>query len=142
MKTTDIRERLLDRIPDQWGKWVSCDSGWDWILDDLDRKLSYLDPEYQLNQVKEKFGTLRFYYQAQAAKDVVSELMDDAVRTAEHYSAYTCEICGGCSVYGSASKGIVFDSTAGLKVSGGWFRTLCDSCADIAGYVAVRSVDD
>ncbi len=91
MKTTNIRERLLGRIPEQWGKWVSCDSGWDWILDDLDRKLSYLDPEYQINQVKEKFGTLRFYYEARTTEDVVFELMDDAVRTAEHYSAYTCE---------------------------------------------------
>jgi hypothetical protein len=142
MKTTDIRERLLNRIPDQWGKWVSCDSGWDWILDDLDRKLSYLDPEYQINQVKEKFGTLRFYYQAQATKDVVFELMDDAVRTAEHYSAYTCEACGKCSVYGSESKGIVFDSTAGRKLSSGWFKTLCDSCAEGTGYVVIRSEDD
>lgn len=36
-------------------------SGWSPIIDWLHRELLVLDPEYELWQVKEKFGTLCFY---------------------------------------------------------------------------------
>jgi hypothetical protein len=145
MKTTNIRERLLDRIPAQWGKWVSCDSGWDWILNDLDKKLMYLDFNYKIHQVKEKFGTLRVYYEAQTAKDVVLDLMDDAVRTAELYSSTTCELCGKSSMMSDSSKGVEFDGTVSLKYSNngnpdGWLKTLCDPCAEPIGYENSKEV--
>ena len=54
-------KKLINRIPKPWGRYISCNEGWYNILDELDNKLAYLDPDYQINQVKEKFGTLRFY---------------------------------------------------------------------------------
>lgn len=56
----DLR-RILARIPDGWGRWISCASGWFPMVIELDRKLAELIPDYELHQVKEKFGTLRYY---------------------------------------------------------------------------------
>ena len=58
----EIEQRLISRIPKGWGRYISCNEGWYDILDKLDIKLSYLDPDYSIAQVKEKFGTLRFYF--------------------------------------------------------------------------------
>jgi hypothetical protein len=55
-------------------------------------------------QIKEKFGTLRFYYNG-GDKNI-----SGMVRMAESMSAVTCEECG----------------SPGKQRSGGWIRTLCD----------------
>jgi hypothetical protein len=57
-------------------------------------------------QVKEKYGTLRFYMTTET--DEMSSLIDEA----ELKSAVVCEDCG---------------STGKLR-GGGWARTLCDDC--------------
>jgi hypothetical protein len=57
-----------------------------------------------VTQIKEKFGTLRFYYDG--GDDVVRGLVD----MAESMSAHLCEECG----------------SPGHTRSGGWMRTLCD----------------
>lgn len=54
-------------------------------------------------QVKEKFGTLRFYVDNQT--DEISDILDKV-------SATTCESCG----------------QTGKLVTGDWLRTLCPSC--------------
>ena len=55
-------------------------------------------------QVKEKFGTLRFYY------DGGDDMIDGMVRMAEAMTAVTCEKCGAPAE----------------QRGGGWVRTLCD----------------
>ena len=59
-----------------------------------------------LDQVKEKFGTLRFYYSG--GDDVI----DGMVRMAESMSGVTCEECG----------------SPGKRVGGGWVHTYCTPC--------------
>jgi hypothetical protein len=145
LRTTLTREKLEARFAKGWIRSIDCDPGWDWILEDLDKKLSYLDFNYKLTQIKEKFGTLRFYYQAQMTKDVVLDLMDDAVRTAELYSSTTCELCGKSSMMSDTSKGVDFDRTVSLKYSNngnsnGWLKTLCDPCAEPIGYENSKEV--
>ena len=88
-----------------------------WIDDAL------ADPEPQLKQVpeacsqvvaiqvKEKFGTLRFYYSG--GDDVVNGIE----RMAESMSAVMCETCGA----------------PGRSRRGGWIQTLCDAHAEQAG---------
>jgi hypothetical protein len=56
--------RMLVRIPDGWGRWISCSRGWYPILVDLDQQLAVLFPTYEIHQVKEKYGGLRFYWHA------------------------------------------------------------------------------
>ena len=60
-------------------------------------------PQVTLDQVKEKFGTLRFYYQG--GDDVI----DGMVRMAESMSGVTCEECG----------------KPGTSTGGGWIKTVC-----------------
>lgn len=59
-------------------------------------------------QVKEKFGTLRFYMSS------ATEEMDAIIGEAERKSAITCEECG---------------KTGRLR-EGGWLLTLCDDCGE------------
>ena len=62
-------------------------------------------PQVTLDQVKEKFGTLRFYYTG--GDDVISGM----VRMAESMSAVTCEQCGNPGTIGGQ----------------GWITTLCET---------------
>jgi hypothetical protein len=107
---------VLRRIPDGWGRWIDCDAGWYAILVDLDAKLSRLDPDYTVLQIKEKFGTLRFYCTTQAADNDARVRFDELVHRAERESAATCERCGRPGVLSSTR--------------GGWYKTLCGRCAD------------
>ena len=63
-------------------------------------------PQVTLDQVKEKFGTLRFYYTG--GDDVI----DGMVRMAESMSGCTCELCGN----------------PGKRQGGGWIKTICYPC--------------
>lgn len=63
-------------------------------------------PQVTLDQVKEKFGTLRFYY---AGGD---DTIDGMVRLAESMSGVTCEECGNI----------------GERRGGGWVHTYCAPC--------------
>ncbi len=58
---------------------------------------------FRVGQVKEKFGTLRFYCGGTPA-------IDRYVRLAERLSAITCDVCG---------------KSGRLSSNNGWYRTLC-----------------
>jgi len=60
-------------------------------------------PQVTLDQVKEKFGTLRFYYTGG------DEYIHGLVSMAESMSAITCETCG----------------KPGTQTGGGWIKTVC-----------------
>jgi hypothetical protein len=101
-----------------WG--FECDSGWFDIIDILCHEIQhYLDwkckdlPEDErdvmqvvADQVKEKFGTLRFYYHGG------DEVVEGMVMMAESLTYRTCEGCG----------------CPGEKRGGAWIKTLCDKC--------------
>jgi hypothetical protein len=55
---------MLRRIPDGWGRWISCDRGWYSLIVELDEQLRALLPNYVIHQVKEKYGGLRYYWEA------------------------------------------------------------------------------
>ena len=61
-------------------------------------------PQVVVEQIKEKFGGLRFYYEGG------DEQIHGMVRMAEAWAGIACEDCGGI----------------GKRRSGGWVRTLCD----------------
>jgi hypothetical protein len=103
-----------------WG--FECGDGWFTILDQLMSNIQHhIDwnnknfekgykqykqvPQVTLDQVKEKFGTLRFYYQG--GDDEISGM----VRMAESMSAVTCEECGNPGTTGGQ----------------GWISTLCET---------------
>ncbi len=61
-------------------------------------------PQVVVEQIKEKFGGLRFYYQGG------DEFIRGLETMAELWAGHTCEECG----------------KPGERRSGGWIRTLCD----------------
>lgn len=107
-------EAMLRRIPDGWGRWVRCDAGWYRLICELDAALAALDPGYEVHQVKEKYGELRFYAHTEN-RAVTSEFVR-LIREAEKASETTCENCG--SDRGRRSR-------RGMLV-----KTLCLACCD------------
>ena len=106
-----------------WG--FECGDGWFNILDQLMSNIQHhidwnnqnFDKGYKqykqvaqvtLDQVKEKFGTLRFYYTGG------DDIIDGMVRMAESMSGCTCEECGNI----------------GKSRGGGWIHTYCDPCEE------------
>ncbi|GLP78623.1 hypothetical protein [Mycobacterium antarcticum] len=121
-------ETILRRIPDNWGRWISVDAGWYPLVIATDARLATLDPAYRVHQIKEKFGTLRYYYWP-SSDDASPELLDamDAITDdAQRASAITCERCG--------QPGI-------LQRTRYWAKTLCHSCAGPLGYAPVPPHD-
>ncbi len=102
-----------------WG--FDCGDGWFEILNQLMGNIQHhidwrnkkeeVVPQVTLDQVKEKFGTLRFYYTG--GDDVI----DGMVRMAESMSGVTCETCG----------------SPGQRRGGGWITTLCKEHAEARG---------
>lgn len=98
-----------------WG--FECSDGWYDLIEEASRKLEAInakitDPKQRIiaAQVKEKFGTLRFYIDG--APEQYQEEVYAIIDEAERKSGVTCESCGKAG-----------------KVSGpGWIRCLCDEC--------------
>lgn len=88
----------------------SVGRGWLPLLDRLAHDLVELGWDRDLHQVKEKYGTLRFYV------GTSSPAIDARIDQAEAESATTCE---GCGAPGRLRE---------LR----WIRTLCDHCVRTA----------
>lgn len=96
-----------------WG--FECGDGWFWLLDNLCKALqSHVDnchpqpPQIVAEQVKEKYGTLRFYV---SGGDLTHSGMIDF---AERLSGEICEECG---------------STKNVGCTSGWVSVRCEECA-------------
>jgi hypothetical protein len=101
--------QLFEAEPPQWS---DLPSGWLPLVDALCADIGQclppsMLPHFHVSQIKEKFGGLRFYCDG-AMTDEVEALIDDA----EAKSLHICEVCG----------------LPGHQRSGGYIRTLCDSC--------------
>jgi hypothetical protein len=112
-----------------WG--MECCDGWYDLLDELLAKLDYLSTvsgvQVVADQIKEKFGTLRFYYSTVAKTDsnldvIVCKIIDDIVDRAEKRSSYICEKTGKTGVLCSRF---------------GWLSTLCKKEAENEGFAPV-----
>jgi hypothetical protein len=106
------REKPMQETAMCWG--FECGDGWFNILNQLMASIQHhidwknrkeeIVPQVTLDQVKEKFGTLRFYYTG--GDDYISGL----VSMAETMSGITCEQCGN----------------VGRQRGRGWLYTTCD----------------
>ena len=109
-----------------WG--MECGDGWYNLLDDLLEKLDFISKhsgtQVVADQIKEKFGTLRFYYSTIIKTDfnvepVVDKIISDLVIRAEQKSSKTCEKTG---------------KEGTLCSRHGWLKTLCKEEAGKDGY--------
>ena len=116
-------EAILRRIPDGWGRWIRVGPGRYPIIVALDRKLAESYPDYRLLQVKEKFGTLRYYWEPEDTEgdEAPAARGNQLVEVAAALAARTCEECG--------RPGALMERQT-------WLETLCSSCAERLGYSA------
>ena len=94
-----------------WG--FECGDGWYWLIRNLCAALQHSTdmnkrPQVIATQVKEKFGTLRFYVSAG------TEPQFSLINFAEFLSGSICEKCG-------TTKNVE-------QTKGGWIQTLCTWC--------------
>jgi hypothetical protein len=151
--TPELQQRLYDRFPDVfadrtlsmtqtcmcWG--IMCGDGWFQLIWDLCETFENLGARVRAIEVKEKYGTLRFYHyglpsrrswlvramrwllrlRAWSRDDCErQEWASGAVRGAEVTSGLICEACGRSGRH---------------VVHAGWHSTLCEEC-DRARYPA------
>lgn len=92
-----------------WG--LECGDGWFHLIDslcrDIQKHCNVSDFQVEATQVKEKFGSLRFYINS--GDDYIYALIEKA----EQISYKTCEKCG---------------STKNTQHTRGWIVTLCSKC--------------
>jgi hypothetical protein len=101
MNITKFKEIYKDCFP--------VGEGWRPLVEKLVDDIIAIDPTIEISQVKEKFGTLRFY--VMSAADEVFDLIDKA----EEESGKICEQCG---------------TRENVTTKGGWLLTLCDRCRE------------
>ena len=77
-------------------------------------------PQVTLDQVKEKFGTLRFYYTGGDA------YISGMVSLAESLTAVTCESCGN----------------VGKTRGGGWVHTYCEPCEEAREIARAKETEE
>lgn len=110
-----------------WG--IACGDGWFDLLDVLCATLERLAVDYikrraeaglpeeavnlRVVQVKEKFGSLRFYVYGVPGSGAAPNAFATAIHIAEALSARTCESCG---------------APAKCESERGWVRTECEPC--------------
>lgn len=92
-----MRDEAFSDILNQWDKddtWKSIDCGFGWgdILMKCHAELLAIDPDYEVCQIKEKFGMLRYYFNP--SKPEYSRKMQDVAFRYESESQYVCEVCG------------------------------------------------
>jgi hypothetical protein len=90
---------------------VECREGWYPLIDELLSELDKLDIKLRIDQIKEKWGGLRFYVTVTYALDDFT--YDKACRLIAEYedkSYHICEVCG----------------EPGKLHAKGWHQTLCD----------------
>lgn len=103
--------------------------GWEPLVDELHRRVLEIDPDVEVEQVKEKFGGLGYYaasstpnlvpekilrggfiYDNQNQERVI-EIINRLIDEAEIVSRWTCEVCGNPGFCGSHGRD--------------WLNTLC-----------------
>lgn len=122
-----MHEDRLGKLLQQYARFFfpggapSVGDGW---ADVLDRALRHIDmaminesPDavFRIVQTKEKFGTIRIYYEAKSLSATTREAIEEAITLAEARSACTCEVCG--------REGRLYDAA-------GWYATRCPRHAD------------
>ncbi len=118
-----------------WG--IATGNGWFKLINQLCSQLQWNTdrnnyPQVEATQVKEKFGTLRFYYSATPVKENEHTerqfgVIDGMVSFAEALSGEICEHCG---------------STEEVTQTKGWISTFCKKCLEVKNIKGDRKADE
>lgn len=116
-----IKDNVLRNVEKGWMRQIQCDNGWLKLIAECHSELFSLDPNFKIQQIKEKFGTLRFY--ASPSKQEYFEDFRQIIDKYEQLSARTCEMTG--------MKGV-------LMKREGWYKTLEPTLGFVLGYQEVK----
>ena len=89
------------------GKHIWVGKGWHPLVIKLAQDIANIDRTIEVMQIKEKYGTLRFYIYG--GNDKIYDLIEKA----EQESGKICEECG---------------TKENVTTEGGWLITLCENC--------------
>jgi len=108
---------LNKQVPKNWknrngSAQIYIPDGWADLVLECHEKLVALNPNYQIHQIKEKFGALRFYIGYNTDDENLSEEMSQIINEYEHKSNYVCEVCG---------------EAGEIRQMAGIYRTLCNT---------------
>ena len=86
--------------------------GWVEIAHDMIEECEAIYPEWEICDLKEKWGQLRCY--DNGVPSTLRDQIDEIIEKYEKLSAHTCNICGAPAT----------------KLSNGWILPFCDDCAE------------
>jgi hypothetical protein len=136
----ELKEKLYQKYPEifadkdksarescmYWG--IACPDGWYTIIEKLCAQLQHDTninnyPQVVAEQVKEKFGTMRFYYRLEYTensktcnfKDFREGFIAGMIASSESRCSEICAICG---------------SNQSIKSKKGWVQYLCENCME------------
>ncbi len=98
---------------EDWLTNPECGKGWNKILRELDKEIKKLAPDYKIEQIKQKFGDLRYY--VSGIPNNVSSQIYELISEAEELSSKTCESCGA-------------PGKLAYRKTNGWLKVVCEFC--------------
>jgi hypothetical protein len=120
MSDTIFPEQIQKRIDAgrNCGSWIG--NGWVDLVVQLDKQITQLDPDYVIDQVKEKFGGLRYYISiSEGVAQETREQIWNTIHEVEDKSVETCDLCG--------------QPGKRLNVDGGYVATRCELHKNTSG---------
>ena len=112
-----IKQNIYRSFGKGWGKSIDCDDGWIDIVAKCHGELIAIDKNYSIQQIKQKFGTLRYYCTPSNSKH--KQKFVTVVDKYERLSIKVCEISGTDGV---------------LMKKDGWLKTLNPTLGETLGY--------
>lgn len=102
LKIEGLKEKI---VPEFW-KSIDIDEGWYQLVIDCDGELTGIDPRYQIYQIKEKFGGLRYYVKPSNIDDKHTLMrIGNIISKYEELAAVTCEATGDWGILMHSSTG-------------------------------------
>lgn len=119
MSEKNIPAYLNERIERGKGCGSYILDGWYDIVIRLDEAIAQIDPHYKIDQIKEKFGGLRYYVSLSGGlDDIQRDHIYRLITAAEHKSETTCDVCGEPGTRATQGRGYIAtrcDEHAGRK---------------------------
>lgn len=109
MRTHQSQEKYIKEVKEHYPGWAN-------LIDEINEYILEFDPNYEIRQIKEKFGGLRYYFSFSSnMKEISMAEISDKVLTLADKSYTICEKC-------SSTENV--ENTADNY----WLKTLCNKC--------------